>query len=67
MGKKNKNVPQIEIAVTYDQNGPTLVELYHYPEVIALFEGILLTKKLLKPEFRSNRQPADSTQEDNCL
>ncbi|MCG9966566.1 hypothetical protein L9W92_00650 [Pelotomaculum terephthalicicum JT] len=47
---------QFEVVVVYDENGPTFDELLHSPEVMALFEGLLITKKLLKPEFRS-KQP----------
>lgn len=46
---------QLGVVVVYDENGPTLDELLHSPEVMALFEGLLITKKLLKPEFRGNQ------------
>ncbi|OPX91222.1 hypothetical protein [Pelotomaculum sp. PtaB.Bin117] len=44
---------QFEVVVVYDESGPTFDELLHSPEVMALFEGLLISKKLLKPEFRS--------------
>lgn len=62
---KNKNCRQYEVSVVFDENGPSFDELLHYPEVIALFENILITRNMLKPEFRDKQQPADNFREES--
>lgn len=57
MAKRKKQ--EFKINVIYPENGPTLDELLRSPEMIAIFEGILITRKLLKPEYR---QKKDSSQ-----
>jgi len=43
---------EFEVVVVYDENGPTFNELMKSPEVIAWFEGVMITRKFLKPELR---------------